>query len=248
MIDLRQGHCLPVMQSIPEGSVDMVLCDPPYGTTACKWDSVIPFEPMWKEVNRIVKPKSAICLFGTEPFSSFLRCSNIGNFKHDWIWHKSNPKGHLNAKKYPLKLFELISVFCKTTPNYFPQFWESTPMNAVYSRGGNGPDSTYGKMNKIASSEMGSTKRYPVDILKFNDITGNSSERCHPTQKPVPLLEYLIKTYTLENETVLDFTMGSGSTGVAAVHLGRKFIGIELDTDYFEIAKQRINAATIKNP
>jgi site-specific DNA-methyltransferase (adenine-specific) len=229
------------MKTIPDQSIDLILTDPPYGTTACKWDSVVPFEPMWLELKRIVKKPAAICLFGSEPFSSHLRLSNLNDYKHDWIWHKSNPKGHLNSKKYPLKLYEIISVFCSKTPKYLPQMWDSKPMNTVYSGGGNGLDSTYGKMRTIKKTEINSKKRFPVDIIKFNDLPGNHSERVHPTQKPVALLEYLIKTYTLEEDTVLDFTMGSGSTGVAAKNLNRNFVGIEKDDNYFEIAKQRIN-------
>ena len=228
------------MKEIPDKSIDMVLTDPPYGTTACKWDTVIPFEPMWEQLHRVTKDNGAICLFGSEPFSSFLRLSNIKLFKHDWIWNKSNPKGHLNAKKYPMKLHEKIHIFCKKTPTYFPVMWQSKPMNTVNSSGGNGSDSTYGKMKKVDSGIRNRTERYPVDVLKFNDITGNSKERVHPTQKPVALLEYLIKTYTLEGETVLDFTMGSGSAGVAAKNLNRKFIGIEKEQKYFDIAVKRI--------
>lgn len=235
---LYLGDCLEIMKTLIDKSIDLVLTDPPYGTTVCKWDSVIPFEPMWHQLKRI--SKGPILLFGNEPFSSLLRISNLKEFKHDWIWNKSNPKGHLNAKKYPLKLHEKIHVFSENPPQYFPQMWDSKPMNSVYSRGGNGKDSVYGKMYSIKSIELNSTKRYPVDILKFSDIPGNSKQRRHPTQKPVALLEYLIKTYTLENETVLDFTMGSGSTGVACKNLNRNFIGIEKDPAYFKIAKERI--------
>lgn len=240
MINLIHGDCLEEMKNLSEGSIDFVCCDIPYGTTQCKWDSVIPFEPMWVELKRIIKPNGAICLFGSEPFSSKLRCSNLEMYKHDWIWNKKLPKGHLNSKKYPLKVFENIMVFSKSTPRYYPQFWESTPMNSVYTSGGNGTDSTYGKMKKVEAQELNRTKRFPVDILTFAALTGNHSERVHPTQKPVELLEYLIKTYTLEGETVLDFTMGSGSAGVAAKNLNRKFIGIEKDETYFKIAKERI--------
>lgn len=240
MINLIHGDCLEKMNDIPDKSIDFVLTDPPYGTTKCKWDRVIPFEPMWVELKRITKDSGAIALFGSEPFSSLLRTSNLDIFKHDWIWIKSNPKGHLNAKKYPLKSTELISIFSKSVPNYYPVKWTSKPMNTVYSRGGNGRDSTYNKMEKIDSKEINSTERYPLDILPFNDLPGNHSERVHPTQKPVELLEYLIKTYTIEGETVLDFTMGSGSTGEACKNLNRNFIGIEKDENYFNIAKKRL--------
>ena len=240
MIDLRQGNCLELMKDIPDGSIDAIITDPPYGTTACKWDSVIPFEPMWAELKRIIKHNGAIVLFGSQPFSSFLITSNIKMYKHDWIWKKTNPKGHLNSKKYPMKIYECIHVFCKTLPKYNPQMWESKPMNTVYKSGGNGQDSTYNFMRTVNQTEINKTSRYPQDVINFTDLTGNSKERLHPTQKPVALIEYLIKTYTNENETVLDFTMGSGTTGVACKNLNRNFIGIELDENYFNIAKERI--------
>ena len=239
--NLMQGDCLELMKSIPDGSIDAIITDPPYGTTACKWDSVITFEPMWAELKRIIKPNGAIVLFGSQPFSSFLITSNIKMYKHDWVWKKTNPKGHLNSKKYPMKIYELIHVFSKSTPKYYPQMWIDKPMNTVYKSGGNGDDSTYNFMNTVKNKEINRVERYPQDVLQFNDITGNSKERCHPTQKPVALLEYLINTYTQENETVLDFTMGSGTTGVACKNLNRNFIGIELDESYFNIAKERIN-------
>ena len=239
-IKLIHGDCLEKMKDIPDKSIDFVLTDPPYGTTACKWDVVIPFEQMWEQLKRITKDNGAICLFGSEPFSSHLRLSNLNQYKHDWIWKKSNPKGHLNSKKYPMKIHENISIFCHKTPKYYPQMTNTKPMNTVYKSGGNGLDSTYGKMNTVDALAKNRTERYPQEVICFNDITGNSSERVHPTQKPVPLLEYLIKTYTLENETVLDFTMGSGSTAVACLNLKRNCIGIEKDQNYYNVAKNRI--------
>ena len=226
-IELKQGDCLELMKDIPDGSVDLVLTDPPYGTTVCKWDSVIPFEPMWEQLNRIIKPNGAICLFGSEPFSSALRMSNIKNFKYDWIWQKSNVMGFLNAKKRPLKETENISVF--NSKVYYPQGLEINEKGE--NRRGKQTE-TLGKYEPINKSEY---KNYPRTILQFKSERG-----CHPTQKPVPLLEYLIRTYTNEGETVLDFTMGSGSTGVACVNTNRNFIGIELDENYFKIAKERI--------
>ena len=226
-VELKQGDCLELMKDIPEGSVDLVLTDPPYGTTACKWDSVIPFESMWEQLNRIIKPNGAICLFGSEPFSSALRMSNIKNFKYDWIWQKSNVMGFLNAKKRPLKETENISVF--NSKVYYPQGLEINEKGE--NRRGKQTE-TLGKYEPINKSEY---KNYPRTILQFKSERG-----CHPTQKPVPLLEYLIRTYTNEGETVLDFTMGSGSTGVACVNTNRNFIGIELDENYFKIAKERI--------
>lgn len=241
MIDLRLGDCLEVMKSIPSGSIDAIITDPPYGNTVCKWDSVISFEPMWEELKRITKPNAAIVLFGSQPFSSFLITSNIKMYKHDWVWKKTNPKGHLNSKKYPMKIYELIHIFSKSTPRYYPQMWESKPMNTVYKVGGNGNDSTYNFMETVKNKNINTTLRFPQDVINFTDLTGNSKERLHSTQKPIALIEYLVKTYTQENETVLDFTMGSGTTGVACKNLNRNFIGIELDKNYFEIAKQRIS-------
>jgi site-specific DNA-methyltransferase (adenine-specific) len=218
------------MKNIPDGSVDLVLTDPPYGTTACKWDSVIPFEPMWEQLSRIIKPNGAICLFGSEPFSSALRMSNIKNYKYDWIWQKSNVMGFLNAKKRPLKEIENISVF--NSKVYYPQGLEINEKGK--NRRGKQTE-TLGKYEPINKSEY---KNYPRTILQFKSERG-----FHPTQKPVALFEYLIRTYTNEDETVLDFTMGSGSTGVACVNTNRKFIGIELDEGYFNIAKKRIEEA-----
>lgn len=228
--ELWHGDCLELMKDIPDGSVDLVLTDPPYGTTACKWDSVIPFEPMWEQLNRIIKPNGAICLFGSEPFSSALRMSNIKHFKYDWYWLKSRKTGFLNAKKQPLRMVENISVFYKKQCTYNPQ------MKEVKERFNKrtGSARCYGKHYAIQSSNNG--MEYP-----FNTIVAKSiSHPTHPTEKPVGLLEYLIRTYTNEGETVLDFTAGSGSTGVACVNTNRRFIGIELDEGYFNIAKERI--------
>lgn len=237
MIDLRLGDCLEIMKSIPDKSIDLVLCDPPYGATACKWDTVIPFEPMWKELKRIRKDNAAICLFGSEPFSSHLRMSNIKEFKYDWIWNKKLPTNHLNAKKQPLRLCELISVFYKKQCFYEPiktTGHKRKTATIKYEKKNLG-EQVYG--NEKRNTFYDSTERYPNGLIEFS----NADKRVvHPTQKPVTLLEYLIKTYTLENETVLDFTMGSGSTGVACKNLNRNFIGIEKDQTYFEIAQKRI--------
>ena len=238
MINLMQGDCLDLLKTIPDGSIDMVLCDPPYGTTSCKWDSVIPFEPMWKELNRIIKPNGAILLFGSEPFSSMLRCSNLKMYKYDIIWEKPNPSNPLLAKKRFMSFHENISIFYKKSPTYNPQKVERLEkdkrkaVNKHYSN----PDILGGKVS-IEAISTDSDLKHPSSILKYNRQQG-----LHPTQKPVALLEYLIKTYTQENETVLDFTMGSGSTGVAAKNLNRSFIGIELDQNYFNIAKNRIES------
>ena len=234
MIDLRLGDCLELMKDIPDGSVDLVLTDPPYGTTACKWDSVIPFEPMWEQLNRIIKPNGAICLFGSEPFSSALRMSNIKYFKYDWIWEKEQGANFMLCKYQPYKVHEIISVFSKATHKYFPQMTDRKPY--ISGKGTSG-DIT-GNVKKIQTKNDG--KRYPRSIQKF--CTDKSKSK-HPTQKPIALLEYLIRTYTNEGETALDFTMGSGSTGVACVNTNRNFIGIELDEGYFEIARKRIEEA-----
>ena len=235
-ITLMQGDCLERMKEIPDGSVDMVLCDLPYGTTACKWDIVIPFKPLWEQYNRIIKPNGAICLFGSEPFSSALRMSNIKNFKYDWIWDKKIPSGMSYARFQPMRQTENISVFCNGKTVYNPQM---VKRDKPIKKCGN----KYSPSAPIQACKEGKdfkkTYEYknPINIIVFDKIRKCS---LHPTQKPVALLEYLIKTYTNEGETVLDNCMGSGSTGVAALNTGRNFIGIELDPDYFAIAKGRI--------
>ena len=238
-IDLRQGDCLELMKSIPDGSIDAIITDPPYGTTACKWDSVIPFEPMWAELKRVIKPNGAIVLFGSEPFSSALRMSNIKNYKYDWVWEKSKATGHLNSKKRPLVKHELIHIFYKSQPTYNPQglIEKDKPTISKGNRGKKGIGSSGDVYGKAENDAIQTHTNYPLSIQKFNV---DMKAEYHPTQKPVALLEYLIKTYTNEGETVLDFTMGSGSTGVACVNTNRNFIGIELDEKYFEIAKGRI--------
>tara|TARA_R110002012_G_scaffold91424_4_gene222634 strand:- start:3585 stop:4304 length:720 start_codon:yes stop_codon:yes gene_type:complete len=235
-----QGDCLELMKDIPDGSVDMVLTDPPYGTTACKWDSIIPFEPMWEQLKRIIKPNGAIALFGSEPFSSLLRCSNMAQFKYDWIWHKDKATNHLNAKKQPMRKCELISVFYKKQANYNPQLIAKDPRNIRPPKKIALQSSVYGKEKGKLIRSIPDNMGYPNECLFFNGKSGKQKEQYHPTQKPVALMEYLISTYTNEGEVVLDFTMGSGTTGVACKNLNRKFIGIELDENYFNIAKDRI--------
>ena len=230
-IELWQGDCLELMKNIPDGSIDLVLTDPPYGTTACKWDSVIPFEPMWEQLNRIIKPNGAICLFGSEPFSSALRMSNIKNFKYDWIWNKKLAGNGILEKKQPFKIHEIVSVFHSGI--YMPQmikgrYRKKMGLKESEITGGN----SYAKQTE-------NDLYYPKSILEYG-IGNMRKGRLHPTQKPIDLLEYLIRTYTNEGETVLDFTAGSGSTGVACVNTNRRFIGIELDDGYFNIAKKRI--------
>ena len=236
MIQLLKGDCLELMKSIPDGSIDAIITDPPYGTTACKWDSVIDFNLMWEQLNRIIKPNGAIVLFGSEPFSSALRMSNIKNYKYDWIWDKKRPSNPMLAKKQVLKVHENISIFYKKFGTYNPQDLIKTDGKP---RGGVNPSKTelgFGKSIKKPYKQTHTN--YPKSIQIFGT---DNSKNVHPTQKPIALMEYLIKTYTNENETVLDFTMGSGSTGVACVNTNRNFIGIEQDDKYFDIAKERIN-------
>ena len=232
-MELLCGDCLQLMKQIPDKSVDMVLCDPPYGTTACKWDSIIPFDKMWSTLNRIIKDGGAILLFGSEPFSSALRMSNLKNYKYDWVWNKKLAGNGILAKKQPLKIHEIISVF--NTKIYYPQMIRGEFRKKMT---GGIKESEITGGNSIAE-EKTNDLYYPISIQEFG-IGNLRNKRYHPTQKPVALLQYLIKTYTKENETVLDFTMGSGSTGVACKNLNRNFIGIELDKKYFDIAKQRI--------
>ena len=239
-IELKQGDCLELMKDILDGSVDLVLTDPPYGTTACKWDSVIPFEPMWEQLNRIIKPNGAICLFGNEPFTSCLICSNINGFKYRWDWNKKIPSGMGYAKYRPMQQTEDICVFSKggEKTKYNPQF---TKREKPIKSGGNSIQARVYNNFKCMEDGKEYKKTYdyknPVTLIEFDKVRKGA---LHPTQKPVPLLEYLIRTYTNEGETVLDFTMGSGSTGVACVNTNRNFIGIELDENYFKIAKERI--------
>lgn len=233
---LINGECLAIMDElIKEGvKVDAIITDPPYGTTACKWDSVIPMPEMWERLNKLIKPNGAIVLFGSEPFSSALRMSNIKSYKYDWVWDKVSPTGHLNAKKRPMKKHEQISVFSCGTPIYFPQGLVYNP-RVKSRRSTTEGSSCYGSHGDTVTSEW---QGYPTERLIFPNENG-----LHPTQKPVALMEYLIKTYTNEGEIVLDFTMGSGSTGVACVNTNRYFIGIEMDDKYFEIANNRISEA-----
>ena len=232
---LINNDCLKVLPTLADKSVDLILTDPPYGTTSCKWDSVIPFEPMWNQLIRVIKDNGCIALFGTEPFSSNLRMSNIKQFKYDWVWQKEQGTGFGNAKKQPLRNLEIISIFYKNQCLYNPQKSKGKPYKTK-SKSGNHKGSVYedGGLNSIITVNEGN--RFPLQLLKFN----RDKNKIHPTQKPVALLEYLIKTYTNENDTVLDFTMGSGSTGVACKNLNRNFIGIEKDEKYFDIAKERI--------
>lgn len=227
---LLHGDCLERMKEIPDGSVDLILTDPPYGTTACKWDSVIPFEPMWEQLKRVIKHNGAIVLFGSEPFSSHLRLSNIEGYKYDWYWRKSRPSGFLDCKKKPLNDVEQLLVF--NSKIYYPQ--GTKPCNVKSGRKTKKGEIYGGKVGEDYIQTVGN---YPRRVLDFASVHNVGS---HPTQKPVALLEYLINTYTQENETVLDFTFGSCSTGIACLNTNRKFIGIELDDNYFDIGAERM--------
>lgn len=237
---LLQGDCLELMREIPDKSIDMILCDLPYGTTKNRWDSVIDFSALWDCYNRVIKDNGAIVLFSSQPFTSRLVMSNIKYYRYEWIWRKTQAKGHLNAKKMPLRAHENIEVFYKKPPTYNPQFTHGHKRKVttrIYTRANDG-NGCYGKENR--NDHYDSTDRYPVDVQTFSN--GDQTKRYHTTQKPVDLLAYLILTYTNPGETVLDNCMGSGSTGVACLHTGREFIGVELDPDIYQIAKARIEA------
>ncbi len=234
-IKLFHGDCLEVMKDIPDKSVDMILCDLPYGTTKCKWDTIIPFAPLWEQYNRTIKDNGAIVLFASQPFTTQLIYSNLKLFKYEIIWDKVNISNPMLAKKQPLKSHENICVFYKKQPTYNPQMEEGV----AWKRGGSGA-----KNSKHNAFELNlerecvadkTNKKYPKTIWKCSN--SNRIDRLHPTQKPTKLLEHLIKTYTNEGEVVLDNCMGSGSTGVACVNTNRRFIGIELDEKYFNLAK-----------
>ena len=247
-VKLYHGDCLIEMNKIADKSVDMILCDLPYGTTACSWDVVIPFDKLWEQYNRIIKDNGGIVLFGSEPFSSALRMSNLKMYKYDWIWKKNKVGNIFNCKHSPLKEYEVISVFSKyniangskNIMKYFPQGLENT--NIIYPSENRKTQGTITNRPCRNKSHTQTQTNYPRNILEFNCENG-----LHPTQKPIALLEYLIKTYTNENETVLDNCMGSGSTGVACINTNRNFIGIEKDDKYFDIAEDRIEAAKKHN-
>ena len=235
---LMLGDCLERMEEIPEASVDMILADPPYGTTQNKWDSVIGLDLMWRQYERILKPAGVVVIFAQTPFDKVLGCSNLGMLKYEWIWEKTAATGHLNAKKCPMKAHENILVFYDKPPTYNPQMLiGQKPTNSFTKRHGDGE--CYGKTAVISGG--GSTTRYPRSVQIFKSDKQQIS--LHPTQKPIALMEYLIKTYTNDGETVLDNCMGSGTTGVACINTGRNFIGIEMDDKYFETANTRIENA-----
>jgi len=238
-MNLMLGDCLERMKEIPDGSVDLILADPPYGTTACKWDSVIPLDKMWEQLKRIIKPNGAIVMTASQPFTTMLISSNIKMFKYCWVWDKGVGVNFFHVKKQPLKVTEDVCVFYNKQATYNPVMAKrEKPIKK--SNNNVGESSGYfvdGQSDKYIGRVY--EEAYPSVILKFSTRSAGS-RGIHPTQKPVDLMEYLIKTYTNENETVLDFTMGSGTTGVACTNTNRKFIGIEKDAGYFEIAKQRL--------
>jgi len=232
------GDCLDVLKSIPESSVDLALCDLPYGTTQNKWDSVIPLQPMWDALRRVLKPGAVFVTTASQPFTSVLVASNLNGFRHEWVWEKNKASGHLNAKRRPMRAHEDILVFCDGQPFYRPQMTEGHKPMSSYTRTSNG--GCYGQTKRTSGG--GSTTRYPRSVISFPVMNNDDPEKWHPTQKPVPLFEYLIMTYSKEGDTVLDIAMGSGTTGVASINTGRKFIGIEKDLDIFSKAKARLDA------
>jgi len=238
-MQLIHGDCLEKMKDIPSGSVDMVLTDPPYGTTACKWDSVIPLDLIWEQLKRVAKENSAIVMTASQPFTSSLIMSNVKMFKYCWVWEKNLKTGNLNARRMPMGGHEDVVVFCKKSPTYTPQKRQRTT-EVKSGNKKNSKTSVYGSQKEDYLDRQ-SDLISPDTVIKGVKCVHNSSGKLHPTQKPVELMEYLIKTYTNEQETVLDFTMGSGTTGVACANLNRDFIGIEKDADYFKIATDRIS-------
>ena len=243
-INIYNEDCLIQMDKLIEQKIifDAIITDPPYGTTQCKWDNIIPFDEMWKRLKKLIKPNGAIILFGTEPFSSYLRISNINNYKYDWVWYKVQKSNFLNAKKQPLRSVENILVFYSNQPTYNFIKTEGHVKKEVKGIKRKSVD-LYNEQS--GESNYSSTERYPHSILTFSKDTQKSS--LHPTQKPILLMEYLVKTYTNNNESVLDFTAGSFSTGIACMNTNRNFTGIENNKDYFEIGKCRLLSNNINN-
>ena len=244
MIDLKQGNCLELMKEIPNHSIDMILCDLPYGTTACKWDIIIPFEPLWKEYKRIIKNNGVIALFSKQPFTSFLIQSNLPWWRYELIWEKEKGTDFGNANRKPLNAHESIQIFYNKQPTYNKQMLPGQPYTKKNYRNNDDEDLNFKSDNSGVWVNKG--ERTPITVLKFARDNIHKGTNLHPTQKPVKLLEWLIKSYTNENETILDNCMGSGSTGVACINTNRNFIGYELEPNYFEIAQTRINNLTNK--
>jgi len=240
LIELYQGDCLEIMKTIPDDSVDMILADLPYEITAAKFDILIPFEPLWEQYNRIAKEDAAMVFTASQPFTTSLISSNLKNFRYEWIWEKPQGTNPMVAKIQPLKAHENIIVFYRKRPKYNPQMTISTPYGGFKSKQKKLGE-VYGDLDSKHRDNPEGT-RYPKTVLQFKQEKG-----IHPTQKPVPLMEYLIKTYTNENDVVLDNCFGSGTTGVAAKKTGREFIGIELDEEYFKLGSERINKTPVPN-
>jgi len=238
---LMKGDCLERMKEIESGSVDLILTDPPYGTTACKWDSIIPLEPMWEQLKRVIKPSGAVVLFGAEPFSSILRSSNLKMFKYDWVWVKTKTQHFAQAPYRPMTEHEIVSVFSfgGNAKNANPRMVYNPQGLVKCNKVCKGKKATHSEHRMRLTNQQDYIQEwtgYPTTILHFS----SEGKTVHPTQKPVALMDYLIKTYTQEGETVLDFTFGSGTTGVACINTNRKFIGIEMDDKYFDIGSKRI--------
>lgn len=231
------GDCLELMKQIPASSIDMVLCDLPYGMTACKWDAVISFDLLWEQYERIAKLNCPIVLTSCQPFTSALISSNFKMFKHEWIWEKTSATGHLNASRSPMRAHESVSVFCKGTPTYNPQKTQGHPRKTTNETIGGSRSDCYGSVAK-GTAHYDSTERFPRSVIKF--AKDKQRQALHPTQKPVALFEYLIKTYSNEGETVLDNCIGSGTTAVACLSTGRNFIGMEHDEKHHAVACKRV--------
>lgn len=244
MIELKQGDCLELMKDIPSHSIDMILCDLPYGTTSCKWDIIIPFEPLWEEYKRIIKNNGAIALFGKQPFTSFLIQSNLKWWRYELIWEKEKGTDFGNANRKPLNAHESIQIFYNKQPTYNKQMLPGQPYTKKNYHNNNEEDLNFKSDNSGIWINKG--ERTPITVLKFTRDNIHKGTNFHPTQKPVKLLEWLIKSYTNEGETVLDNCMGSGSTGLACINTNRNFIGYELEPNYFKIAQDRINNLTNK--
>jgi len=241
MVNLFLGDCLELLPTLGESSIDMLLVDLPYGTTACKWDSVIPLEPLWAEFNRVCKENAAMVFTAAQPFTTMLAASNLRHFRYEWIWEKPQGTNPMNAKVMPLKSHENVLVFYRKKPTYNPQMWYSTPYGGFSSETSKIGEVYGSAKSKHRDNPEGS--RYPKTVLRFKQEKG-----LHPTQKPVEMMEYLIRTYSNKGETILDCTMGSGTTGVACVNTGRNFVGMESNGEYFTLAKERIEKVRLSEP
>ena len=249
--EIHHGDCLEIMKDIPDGSIDMILCDLPYGTTACKWDTIIPFEHLWEQYERIIKDSGAIVLTASQPFTSALVMSNPKMFKYSWTWFKTRATNHLNSRRQPLRASEDVLVFYKKQCAYNPQLRDREKKNIRDPKKsyGKGNNQTYGKTNEDyvfnSGRDIPLEKGYPLDLIDIPQTGTFGSKRFHPTQKPVELMEYLIRTYTNEGETVLDNCIGSGTTAIAALNTNRSFIGIEKEKEYVDIANERIKSSQL---